>query len=91
MGKTNNSVMLKKTLLVGFLIALMMVMSPKFLQSSEAYRSLLTFNQRGLLQSENVIAAARPICPACVCCAPPPQGSCCRCCPSSPVQTVSLP
>ncbi|KAG9130808.1 hypothetical protein Leryth_021986 [Lithospermum erythrorhizon] len=28
----------------------------------------------------------RPICPACVCCEPPPHGSCCRCCsvPSTP-------
>ncbi|KAL7100021.1 hypothetical protein ACP275_09G122400 [Erythranthe tilingii] len=26
------------------------------------------------------VHATRPICPACVCCTPPPAGSCCRCC-----------
>ncbi|XP_019057775.1 PREDICTED: uncharacterized protein LOC104810546 [Tarenaya hassleriana] len=34
------------------------------------------------------ISTKRPICPACVCCEPPPLGSCCRCCPS-PIQTQS--
>ncbi|TQE01610.1 hypothetical protein C1H46_012840 [Malus baccata] len=29
-----------------------------------------------------------PICPACVCCAPPPQGSCCDCC-ATPIETQS--
>ncbi|KAI3416962.1 uncharacterized protein J3R85_014955 [Psidium guajava] len=29
-----------------------------------------------------------PICPACVCCAPPPLGSCCPCC-TTPVETQS--
>ncbi|XP_059459218.1 uncharacterized protein LOC132188706 [Corylus avellana] len=24
--------------------------------------------------------ASGPICPACVCCTPPPLGSCCKCC-----------
>ncbi|KAL5713066.1 hypothetical protein ACHQM5_015179 [Ranunculus cassubicifolius] len=28
----------------------------------------------------------RPICPACVCCAPAPSGGCCRCGCTSPVQ-----
>ncbi|CAA0814671.1 Unknown protein [Striga hermonthica] len=30
------------------------------------------------------VLASRPICPACVCCEPPPKDSCCRCC-SSPI------
>lgn len=29
-----------------------------------------------------------PICPACVCCAPAPQGSCCDCC-ATPIETQS--
>ncbi|PRQ51198.1 hypothetical protein RchiOBHm_Chr2g0141731 [Rosa chinensis] len=29
-----------------------------------------------------------PICPACVCCAPAPRGSCCDCC-ATPIETQS--
>ncbi|EOA36381.1 hypothetical protein CARUB_v10010790mg [Capsella rubella] len=32
------------------------------------------------------IGPRRPICPTCVCCEPPPLGSCCRCC-ASPIVT----
>ncbi|GFZ04221.1 hypothetical protein Acr_16g0008450 [Actinidia rufa] len=55
-----------------FLFAL--VFSPVL--QSEAAR----FTQRELLQG--------PICPACVCCEPPPPGECCPCC-STPVETSS--
>ncbi|KAL0341949.1 UNVERIFIED_CONTAM: hypothetical protein Scaly_1857500 [Sesamum calycinum] len=36
------------------------------------------------------VLATRPICPACVCCEPPPPGSCCRCC-ASPSPSPSSP
>ncbi|AES67888.1 hypothetical protein MtrunA17_Chr2g0330581 [Medicago truncatula] len=35
------------------------------------------------------LAVSRPVCPACVCCSPPPLGSCCKCC-ASPIQTQTI-
>ncbi|XP_024022553.1 uncharacterized protein LOC112091941 [Morus notabilis] len=32
-----------------------------------------------------------PICPACVCCEPPPPGSCCRCGNCAPLAQTQLP
>ncbi|KAG8380044.1 hypothetical protein BUALT_Bualt07G0152600 [Buddleja alternifolia] len=55
------------------------VLSP-FLQTSEAARFTIV----------QEVLATRLICPACVCCEPPPHGSCCRCCAtSSPIAIQS--
>ncbi|CAL2263924.1 unnamed protein product [Prunus armeniaca] len=57
------------------LFILAMALSP--ISTSEAARS--TFRD------------VKTICPACVCCTPAPQGSCCKCCatPSSPSRSQS--
>ncbi|CAK7356581.1 unnamed protein product [Dovyalis caffra] len=57
-----------------------MVLSP-ILPSAEA----------GRLNHRVLAGPPRPICPACVCCAPPPPGFCCECCatPTPPTQSTS--
>ncbi|PNT43919.1 hypothetical protein POPTR_003G061000v4 [Populus trichocarpa] len=61
---------LKSIMVTLFIFA--MVLSP-ILPSAEAGR----LNYRGLQSG--------PICPTCVCCSPPPPGSCCPCC-STPIE-----
>ncbi|KAJ9190279.1 hypothetical protein P3X46_001498 [Hevea brasiliensis] len=63
---------LKYTLVALFIFAL--VLSPMI--PCEAARPN---HPRGLLQTDDPI-----VCPACVCCTPPPPGECCECC-STPV------
>ncbi|KAG6782238.1 hypothetical protein POTOM_011633 [Populus tomentosa] len=70
---------LKSIMVTLFIFA--MVLSP-ILPSADAGR----LNHRGL---------QGPICPACVCCSPPPPGSCCPCCstptPTEPESTTGSP
>ncbi|KAF7124395.1 hypothetical protein RHSIM_Rhsim12G0204100 [Rhododendron simsii] len=73
-----------KTLFVT-LIIIAMVLSP-MLTSCEAAR----FTHRELLQETetcpgcSLLQTEDPICPACVCCSPPPPGECCPCCATPP-------
>ncbi|XP_065868970.1 uncharacterized protein [Euphorbia lathyris] len=66
---------MKSVLVTLFIFA--MVLSP--IMQTQAAR----LNTRDLLQTDEPI-----FCPACVCCSPPPHGSCCECCaepvPDSP-------
>ncbi|KAI5602437.1 hypothetical protein BDE02_01G156000 [Populus trichocarpa] len=67
---------LKSILVSLFIFA--MVLSP-IIPSAAAGR----LNPRGLA------GTSRTICPTCVCCTPPPRGSCCNKCCASPIQTQS--
>nr|GMC76058.1 uncharacterized protein LOC111402684 [Ipomoea batatas]GMC77488.1 uncharacterized protein LOC111402684 [Ipomoea batatas]GMC78168.1 uncharacterized protein LOC111402684 [Ipomoea batatas] len=50
----------------------------------------ITFTDAARPTTFKEVLGRRPICPACVCCEPPPPGSCCRCrCGAGPVTTQS--
>ncbi|XP_059644755.1 uncharacterized protein LOC132286437 [Cornus florida] len=66
-----------KSSILAMLIIFAVVLSP-MLPSIEAR-----------VTQQELIGKGRVYCPACVCCEPPPPGSCCRCGCASPVQTQS--
>ncbi|KAI4386982.1 hypothetical protein MLD38_004852 [Melastoma candidum] len=62
----------KNIRVTAFLVCLVVLTAavPRMITPADAAR----FNERGLQQTDE------PICPACVCCEPPPPGQCCQCC-----------